>query len=62
MRKWLPGDAVLDGNLYVPDTLRPGTYSFRVAMLDPRTPAPAIRFAIQGRETDGWYLGSIQVK
>jgi hypothetical protein len=63
VRKWLPGDAVFDGTLYVPDTLTPGAYSFRVAMLDPRTQLPAIQFAIQGREPDGWYrLGSIKVQ
>ncbi len=63
VRKWLPGDAVFDGNLYVPDTLKPGVYTVRVAMLDPRTEVPAIQFAIQGREPDGWYrLGSIKVR
>jgi hypothetical protein len=62
VRKWLPGDAVFDGSLSVTDTLRPGTYSFCVAMLDPRTQLPAIHFAILGREPDGWYrLGSIEV-
>jgi hypothetical protein len=62
VRKWLPGDAVFDGNLFVPDTLAPGTYDVRVAMLDPRTGKPAVRFAIEGREPDGWYkLGPIRV-
>lgn len=55
VRKWLPGDAVFDGSLYVPETLPEGTYDFRVAMLDPRTLKPAIRFAIANRESDGWY-------
>ena len=63
VRKWLPGDAVFDGTLYVPDNLADGTYDFRVAMLDPRSGRPAIRFAIEGRQDDGWYkLGSIMVK
>jgi hypothetical protein len=62
VRKWLPGDAVFDGTLYVPTTLPEGNYDFRVAMLDPRTGEPAIRFAIQGRSADGWYdMGSISV-
>jgi hypothetical protein len=62
VRKWLPGDAVFDGTLYVPTTLPEGSYDFRVAMLDPRTGEPAIRFAIQGRSADGWYdMGSISV-
>jgi hypothetical protein len=63
VRKWLPGDAVYDGNLYVPDTLRPGDYRLRVALLDPRTQTPAIKLAIEGLQADGWYdLGAIAVK
>jgi Domain of unknown function (DUF4832)/Beta-galactosidase len=62
VRKWLPGDAVFDGSLYVPATLPEGTYDFRVAMLDPRSGKPAIRFAITGRDSDGWYSeGQIRV-
>ena len=39
-----------------------GTYDFRVAMLDPRSGKPAVRFAIAGRDADGWYSeGQIQV-
>jgi hypothetical protein len=63
IRKWLPGDAVVDDSLYVPDNLAPGTYKFRVAMLDPRTQLPAIHLAIQGRQADGWYdLGSLTIE
>jgi len=62
VRKWLPGDAVFDGSLYVPETLPEGTYDFRVAMLDPRSGKPAVRFAIAGRDADGWYgEGQIRV-
>jgi hypothetical protein len=63
VRKWLPGDAVFDGTLYVPETLKPGTYKLRVAILDPRRETPAIRLAIEGRQSDGWYdLGSISIQ
>jgi Domain of unknown function (DUF4832) len=55
VRKWLPGDAVFDGPLYVPAELKPGKYRVRIAMLDPRTGKPAIQFAIEGRQPDGWY-------
>jgi Domain of unknown function (DUF4832)/Beta-galactosidase len=62
VRKWLPGDAVFDGTVYIPDDLAGGSYDVRVAMLDPRTGKPAIRFAIEGRQEDGWYsTGSITV-
>jgi hypothetical protein len=60
--KWLPGDAVFDGSLYVPETLPAGVYDFRVAMLDPRSGKPTVRFGITGGDTDGWYSeGQIQV-
>jgi hypothetical protein len=60
--KWLPGDAVVDQLVYVPDSLRPGTYQTRVALLDPRTNQPVVRLAIKGREPDGWYsLGTITI-
>lgn len=63
IRKWLPGDAVVDDSLYVPANLAPGTYHFRIAMLDPRTALPAIRFGIEGRQADGWYdMGSIMIE
>jgi hypothetical protein len=39
-----------------------GVYDVRVAMLDPRSGKPAVRFAIAGRDADGWYSeGQIQV-
>ena len=63
VRKWLPGDGVVDASLYVPESLKPGTYRVRVALLDPRTKEPAIRLAIEGRQPDGWYdLGAIAVE
>ena len=63
LRKWLPGDQVFDGALYVPETLPPGSHKIRVAILDPRTGQPAIRLAIQGRQPDGWYdLGAIETR
>jgi hypothetical protein len=63
IRKWLPGDAVFEDSLHVPNDLKPGSYRLRVALLDARTLQPAIRLAIEGREPDGWYtLGSITVE
>ena len=62
VRQWLPGDAVFDATLYVPDNLKPGTYRLRVGVLDPRTRQPAIQLAIEGKQSDGWYdLGEIQI-
>jgi hypothetical protein len=63
VRKWLPGDAVYDGSLYIPEDLPPREYRVRIAMLDPRTGQPAVRLAIQGRQDDGWYdLGPVTIQ
>jgi hypothetical protein len=63
VRKWLPGDSLYEGNVYVGDALKPGNYRFRVGILDLRTGKPAIRLAIDGRQPDGWYdLGQIVVE
>jgi hypothetical protein len=62
VRKWLPGDAVFDGTLYAPRSLKPGSYRLRLALLDPRSGKPAVNLAIKGREPDGWYsMGEITV-
>jgi hypothetical protein len=62
VRKWLPGDAVYDGTVFIPAELESGPYEVRIAMLDPRTKKPAIRFANEGRLEDGWYaMGSLNV-
>jgi hypothetical protein len=62
VRKWLPGDAVFDGRIYIPESLRAGSYRLRVALLDPRTGQPAIKLAIEGLQSDGWYdLAPIEV-
>jgi hypothetical protein len=60
--KWLPGDAVVDQLVYVPEKLRSGSYRLRIGLLDPRTNQPAVRLAIKGREADGWYnVGAITI-
>ena len=63
IRRWLPGDAIFEDTVAVPDALPAGEYRFRVALLDARTLQPAIRLAIAGRQADGWYdLGAIRVE
>jgi len=63
VKKWLPGDVLFEGNLYVPEGLPPGAYRLRVGLLDPRTGQPAIRLAIEGRQPEGWHdVGAIQIQ
>jgi uncharacterized protein DUF4832 len=62
VRKWLPGDAVFEDPLFVPEDLPAGNYELSVALLDPITLQPGIRLPIGGRGIDGWYaLGKIRV-
>ncbi|MGO8789715.1 MAG: DUF4832 domain-containing protein [Terriglobia bacterium] len=63
VRKWLPGDAVFDGTIYIPESLKPGNYRLCLALLDPRTGQPAIKLAVEGIQPDGWYdLAPIEVQ
>jgi len=62
VRKWLPGDWVVEEAIDVPP-LKADKYRLRVALLDPRTRKPAIRLGIEGRNQDGWYdLGPISLR
>lgn len=61
VRKWLPGDTLVEEALTIPD-LPAGEYRVRVALLDPRSRRPAIALGIAGKAADGWYdLGAIEV-
>jgi len=63
VRKWLPGDAVFEGTIFVDNGITAGAHRLAVAMLDPRTGEPAVRLAIEDRRPDGWYdLGTITVE
>jgi Domain of unknown function (DUF4832) len=62
VRKWLPGDAVVEESIAVP-AMAAGEYRIRVALLDSRTHKPAIQLGIAGRTEDGWYdLGPITIQ
>ncbi len=62
VRKWLPGDAVVEESIPLP-ALDAGGYRIRVALLDPSTHQPAIQLGIAGRTKDGWYdLGPITIQ
>jgi hypothetical protein len=62
VRKWLPGDALVDETAPIP-RLPAGDYRLRVALLDPPTKKPAIQLGTEGRLATGWYdLGSIRLE
>ena len=63
VRRWLPGDHVFEQSVYVDHDLAPGDHAVAVALLDPRAGLPAVRLAIEGRGSDGWYgVGSVTVE
>jgi hypothetical protein len=64
IRTWLPGNQiVLEGGVPIPPDLRAGSYSLRVAFVDPATGQPVLRLAIEGRDEQGRYLiGTLQVR
>ncbi|MGE5645657.1 MAG: DUF4832 domain-containing protein [Acidobacteriota bacterium] len=63
IRKWLPGDAIYDDAVFVPNNMPAGEYDFSLALLDPATDQPKVKLAIAGVEPDGWYkLGRITVR
>jgi hypothetical protein len=61
VRKWLPGDALFEEPIGIPD-LPAGKYRLETALLDRTTRRPAIALGIAGHREDGWYdLGEISV-
>jgi hypothetical protein len=62
-RKWLPGDSLSEGSVFLPANLPLGDYELSLALLDPRSREPKIKLAIEGRQADGWYpLGQLHVR
>ena len=63
VRSWLPGDSVVDEPVHIPGDLPSGSYHVRIALVDMNTGVPALRLAIAGRQSDGWYdLGTLDVQ
>ncbi|WP_166242818.1 DUF4832 domain-containing protein [Paenibacillus turpanensis] len=63
VRKWLPGENTAKETLQIPHDLVPGVYTVHVAILDPETGKPGIRFATAGGRKDLRYpLGQVTVK
>jgi len=60
---WLPGPVAIQERITVPEDIPPGEYELGVAMLDPNTREPKIKFAIKGLAGDGWYrLSRVKVR
>jgi hypothetical protein len=62
MRTLLPGDSFVNGTVVLPHDLPRGNYALEWAMLGTHDDKPAVQFAVEGRQADGWYgLGNIQI-
>ena len=58
IRHWLPGSTLTETTLQIPARLSPMTYDIKLAIIDPLTNKPGIRFANTGRDEQGRYLVS----
>jgi len=62
IRRWLPGDAMHDGAVFLPADMPPGEYDLSLALVDPRSREPRVKLAITGMGEDGWYkMGKLLV-
>jgi len=63
VRTWLPGDAIYDGALFLPEAMPAGDYELGIALVDPQTREPKVKLAIEGLQPNGWYgLGPVKVQ
>jgi ribosomal protein S18 acetylase RimI-like enzyme len=61
--EWLPGKHALNLDLIIPEDMKPGKYNLAVALLDPFTKEVAVKLAIEGRDSHGWYnLSELEVE
>jgi hypothetical protein len=62
-RRWLPGDIVHSGDVYLPREMEAGDYQIAIALTDPITRQPQIHLAVEGERADGWFpLGAVKLK
>ena len=63
VRKWLPGDAVYDGTIYIPETCRRGAIACASRCSTRGPGSPPSNSPSRACEPDGWYdVGSISIE
>ena len=63
IRDWQSGDYVENTSITVPNEVDAGTYSLRIAILDPDTDEPGIELAMADGDEDLWYtIGDVEVE
>jgi hypothetical protein len=58
IRQWLPGSHSVNTSTAIPASIAAGDYEIKLAILDPMTNSPGVRFANTGRDVSGRYLVS----
>jgi hypothetical protein len=62
IRAILPGDATFNPVVHLPDEMPCGNYMLQLAILDPLTRKPKIRFACDTPFDEGWYsFGRVEI-
>ncbi|MFH1377384.1 MAG: DUF4832 domain-containing protein [Planctomycetota bacterium] len=54
VKNWLPGDVILEGKMPVPDGFEQGPAMLSAGLVDPKTNAPAVKFAVKEQDAAGW--------
>ena len=63
IRKWLPGETAENVSVPIPGDLAAGPYDLKLAIHDPATDKPAVRFANKGKDDEGRYgIGRLEVQ
>ncbi len=60
--KWMPGISQGKAKINIPENMPPEDYNFLIGLIDRKSKKPAIKLAIEGQTSEGWYpLGKIQI-
>lgn len=62
LKKLFPGSTVIKSSITIPPQTEHGEYEFELGVVDPATKKPAVKLAIAGKTSDGWYkMGTIAI-
>ena len=62
IRKWLPGDTIVEKKIQLPHSIRPGWVELSAGLIDPATREARVSFAVKEAFSDRWVsLGGIEV-
>jgi hypothetical protein len=63
IRTWLPGDALIETRVKLPPSIKPGYVHLAAGLIDPKTRAAKVSFAVKETFSDRWVsLGGMEVQ